>query len=184
MRSISIGRCIVITLLAPIVGAASTSIEVDLDGVLGNGPDNISAAISDYIVAELWLVGIEDAVSGAGVTVCNLDGALEFQGATYEVPLSWTLWPPDFSLPGCVKLVAVDYGAAPINVFPALFSTITYHAAQDNAIAEISIDLQNSDFATIGFEVFDFDGYSGGTINIGTTPTGDSHWGEIKNLFR
>ena len=69
-------------------------IEVDLDGIAGNGPDAAAANVSDYIDVNIWVSGSGPGLLSSNFTICNLDGSLEFQGYTNLVPAPWTPTPP------------------------------------------------------------------------------------------
>jgi hypothetical protein len=162
-------------------------VELDLDGVLGNGPDVVSAEVSDYIDVNVWITGTGPMLFSTNFTICNMDGSLEFQGFTsVDIPGGWTQVDPTDVGNGCWLMQAIDLsGGAPLAV-PFLHGVVTYHAAVDHTFDDLTIDLDplasgwfNTAFGSGGFEDF-----VGAGVQIGTAATEETNWGAVKGLFR
>lgn len=208
MKRIAIGLVVPLAfLLIPAGAGAEWTVELDLDGYLGNGPDYIFAYVSDYVTADLWIHGDEPMIAFS-VDLCNWDGALEFQGAEYLLPVEWEGVIPE---PGvCVSFSAFDttptgteeeswggiksrfrngrsipFKSAPSRdpiTLPAHVGRIVYHAAVDYSLADI---IPNSgSWTTVGGATGEFSNYIGGTVQIGMKSPDKSAWGAIRGLFR
>ncbi len=156
--------------------------ELDLDGVVGNGPDTIQVAVGEIISVDVWVLGPTPIIS-AGITLCNIDGALEFQGAASNLPATWTVSP--MWVPGpCKSLSATDFSFSNPVSLPRLFHTFTYHAAVDQALASIRLDLNLSGWMNSSLESGLFSSSVDGSVQIGSTGISRIGWGKIKSLFR
>lgn len=173
---------VVVAMLAFAVAAhGQYSVELDLNGTPGDGPDYVVAAVSDYITGDLWIHG-PVALFSFGVIICNYDGSLEFQGAAYATPAGWTNAPV---APGeCVTVQATDFNFATPLVLPYMVATLTFHAAVDQSIDDITFG--DAGWLDINFMsgVMDNQGTLAGTVQIGETSTEESSWGAVKGLFR
>ncbi len=164
------------------IALAQPTIELDLDNVLGNGPDVAVAIVSDYITVDVWVVGSAPSnLISANVTLCNLDGSLEFQGYAYAV--AWTNTAPQVN-PPCVLLQSTDFAFVGLAI-PFLHGTATYHAAVDNSLDDLTIDGNQSGwFSYYGGTGLFNTGNVGGSVQIGGSATEESSWGAVKGLFR
>jgi hypothetical protein len=164
---------------------AQFTVELDLNGVQGDGPDLIEAMVSDYVTGDVWVYG-PDALFSFGVILCNYDGSLEFQGFVYNTPAGWTNTPPNVGPDGCVTIQATDFNFATPMVLPAMVGTVTFHAAVDMSIDDITFG--DCGYFTVAFlsGVMDNSGTLAGTVLIGDqgTSTEESSWGAVKGLFR
>ena len=163
---------------------AQFTVELDLNGVQGDGPDFVNAVVSDYITGDLWVYGPEGLFS-FGVILCNYDGSLEFQGFEYITPDGWTETAPSVGPDGCVTLQATDFNFANCMALPAMIGTVTFHAAVDESIDDITFG--DCGYFTCSFlsGVMDNSGTLAGTVQIGTiVSTEESSWGAVKGLFR
>ncbi len=161
----------------------SYSVELDLDGTLGNGPDIVSATVSDYIAIDIWIHGGVD-LFYARIEVCNFDGSLEGLGIIVNPPPGWEVSPVDTPGPMCLVKTISDFTFAVPMTLPWRFGTITYHAAVDHAFGEITVLLMNSSWINVNFESGLFDMAIGCGIQIGTSAAEPSSWGGVKGLFR
>ncbi len=160
------------------------SVELDLDGVVGNGPDVIAANMSDYISVDVWIIGDPTSVSYVGVTFCNLDGSLEFQGYSDAIGSGWTITPPQVT-GSCVLVQATDFSFSAPKIAPFLHGTATYHAAVDASIDDLTIDARQSGWFT-AFGPYLFSDNVGAVVIVSGEPaaTEESSWGGVKGLFR
>ena len=105
--------------------AADRIAELDLDGVIGNGPDTIDVAPGALFEVEAWIsegCGLNSIV----LVFCD-DGYLEFVDAEHNCVPAWTCDPPDTTLfPGCVHMFAADFTFGCVGFFPPRrFATLT-----------------------------------------------------------
>ncbi len=160
-----------------------SSVELDLDGVVGNGPDNVFVSVSDYIDVDVWLTGDPHPLVVVSIGICNVDGSLEFQGFQYAFGLPWTVYPPEID-GSCAWIWAFDPSFMSGTMTPILFGTATYHAAVDGSLDDLTI---SSDSAWLGFYgyTYFFTDNVGASIQIGgVTSAEESSWGGVKSLFR
>ena len=155
--------------------------ECDLDGVFGNGPDVVSAEVSDYIAVNL-MIQHPTMLFSWGITFSNPDGSLEFQGCEYFVPAVWTAVPCQPGDP--VTAQATDFTfTAPLDVsVPTTVCVVTFHAAVDCSMDEIIV--LESGWLDVNFISGVFDPFTPCTVVIGGTGTEESSWGAVKDLFR
>ncbi|MBN1826969.1 MAG: hypothetical protein JW958_11960 [Candidatus Eisenbacteria bacterium] len=157
--------------------------ELDLDAVVGNGPDFIIAEVSDYIVVDIYMMvpGVEYGQS-IGCIVGNFDGSLEYQGCVYHTPPSWAAVPP--AVGEEITVQATSWGGTDLLNFntPILVATLTFHAAADCSVDDLVV-ISGGVFDMMLGQV-DFDVLIGGTVQIGTSATEEASWGAVKGLFR
>ena len=167
-----------VVMLFATAASAQFMAELDLDGVVGNGPDFIETMVSDYISVDIWVHGPAMLFS-FGMTICNYDGSLEYQGIAYNVGT----WTPVEPVPGyCFDVQATDFSFANPMTLPAMVATVTFHAAIDSSIDDIII--LTGGYLSTGFLSGQFDVVIGGTVWIGTSSTEETSWGAVKGLFR
>ncbi|MFH1279850.1 MAG: hypothetical protein ABIK65_15895 [Candidatus Eisenbacteria bacterium] len=198
---------LVLSLLLAALAFAEFNVELDLNGNVGDGPDLIEVMVSDYITGDLWILG-DEPIYGVDWGICNYDGALEFQGVEYVLPLEWLSTPP---VPGeCVLLSAwhSDYtgtekeswgsvkrrfrdGGSPHKTPPpepitppALVATLVYHAAVDDAIAGIT--LGTSTVTDIDMQQIHVANENTllGTVHIGFGSPPKTNYRAIRGMFR
>ena len=169
-----------VVMLFATAASAQFTAELDLDGVVGNGPDFIEVMVSDYVDVDVWITG-PNALLSFGMTICNYDGSLEYQGTTYFIPTGWT---PIEPVPGvCFDVQATDFTFSNPMQLPALVATVTFHAAVDESIDDIII-LQGG-YLSAGFLSGNFSEMIGCTVQIGDIiGTEEASWGAVKGLFR
>ncbi len=119
--------------------AAQPSVELDLDGVTGNGPDMYCVEVSNYISVDIWITGAPISLFSAHVSICNLDGALEFQGFQDAIGAPWTITPPQIN-GSCALFQATDLTFSAPKALPLLYGRITYHAAVDFSFGDLTVD--------------------------------------------
>lgn len=176
---------VVVAMLAFAVAAhAQFTVELDLDGTTGNGPDYVNVFVSDYVTGDLWIYGPASLFS-FGAIVCNFDGSLEFQGFAYVTP-GWTETPPAVGADGCITVQATDFNFATPLPLPAMVGTFTFHAAVDMSIDDITFGDCGYFTNTFASGVMDNSGTLAGTVQIGEqgNSTEESSWGAVKGLFR
>ncbi|MFH1276820.1 MAG: hypothetical protein ABIK65_00345 [Candidatus Eisenbacteria bacterium] len=182
MRAWILPSVLLVMCLAPSLPAEEYSVELDLDGVIGNGPDIESALVSDLVYVDVWVFG-PGPLFAVGLTICNLDGALEYEGAAGNLPPGWIMTP--LLPPGiCFDIGAIDISFTSPVALPWLFFTVTYHAAVDDAYGHIIVDLEQSGWMDSGFQSGVFSDFVGAGVRIGATSTDRSSWGSVKSLFR
>jgi hypothetical protein len=166
---------------------AGLSVEVDLDGQLGNGPDFITVAPSDYIQANIWIIGDAPCCWVFGMFLCNYDHSLEFQGFVFNDPGGgWGSPPVQPPTPeGCITLQGQNFDFDIPMCWPWMIGTVTYHAAVEHSLDELFLG-EGSGVLTVSFTTVSFD--NNGTvvarIQIGDTGVEETNWGAVKNLFR
>ncbi len=176
---------VLVSALFPGFAAAQLSVELDLDGVVGNGPDVNCADVSDYINVDIWITGTPLSLLSASVSICNNDGSLEFQGYQDAIGSPWTITPPQFG--PCLVIQATDFTFSAPKTVPFLYGTATYHAAADGTLGELTVDDNNSGwFSANGGGTGFFTNNIGVLFLIGgcDTATEESSWGAVKGLFR
>ena len=164
-------------------GASAYYVEYDLDGTLGNGPDLVSVEVSDLINVDVWVLGGPMInLIGWGIEFCNSDGSLELQGVEYHTPEGWTDYDPVEFGAGCWQINTVTFNIEDAMSIPSMVGTLTWHAAVDQSIDDLTHDF-GVWVGTAGNDGF-FDEGIGCTVMIGTTATESATWGAIKGLFR
>ncbi|MFH1681756.1 MAG: hypothetical protein ABIH26_14075 [Candidatus Eisenbacteria bacterium] len=167
---------------------AQYSVELDLDGIVGNAPDYIYVEQSDYVLVEVYLNG-PNSVWVFGMFLCNFDRSLEFQSATFYSPGgAWSfppVQPPDENNCITVQGQNFDFANGPPMVLPWHVATLEYHAAVDQSIDDLYM-LTGSGVLTYSFSSFDFENCESvlGTVQIGDISTEETNWGAVKSLFR
>lgn len=161
------------------------TIELDLDGILGNGPDTLSATVGDYIDVDVWIFGEGEDLIGADFSICNANGSLEFQSFVPVDVASWSNWMGNTG-PGCRKIQAGTFSGVPVLTVPFLHGVVTYRCAVDATISSIAIDLDPlaSDWFTSSLARGPFDSFVGASVIVGATAIEENDWGAIKTLFR
>ncbi|MFH1278387.1 MAG: hypothetical protein ABIK65_08410 [Candidatus Eisenbacteria bacterium] len=167
------------------VAHAQYTVELDLNGVQGDGPDFIEVMVSDYVTGDLWIYG-PNMLFSWGCIVCNFDGSLEFQGFVYSTPAGWTNAAVQVGADGCITVQATDFSFTAPMPLPWLVGTFTFHAAVDQSIDDITFG--DAGWLDINFisGVMDNANTLAGTVKIGDIPqsTEESSWGAVKGLFR
>jgi len=177
---------LVIILSGGALEAQLYELELDLDGVLGNGPDTAWVSQGECFDVDVWATGEGRGLYLVQATVCNVDEALDWCGwevgpIAEECMLIDTL--TTVSGP-CVTVLGNGGFLFCATSPPFLFATMTYMAAGDEVLASMTIDLGNSIWIDDAYTIGSFvDGISA-FVQIGTTAVVESSWGSIKNLFR
>ncbi|MBM3320383.1 MAG: hypothetical protein FJY73_06875 [Candidatus Eisenbacteria bacterium] len=175
-------------LAAPLVLArTNAAIELDLDGVLGNGPDTIEAFIGEDVRLDLWWVGDlpSPRIMVAASTVCSPGDALVYVATEYHLPAYWESYPPDFPSPGCVSLATYTINWFGCIEWPFCHATITFRAAAEGSIAELASDVAGSVLMTCTSWTYYYAAWpSKAYVRIGSTETESSSWGSLKRLFK
>ena len=161
--------------------SAQYTVELDLNGVVGDGPDVVEAEVSDYIDVDVWMHGPAMVLS-MGADICNYDGSLEFQGYTSNSPSGWTDNTVTANYPPCLTVQMTDFGfMAPVPL-PYMMGTLTFHAAVDHSTDDLVVI--SGGWFSEGFGSGACDVLIGGTVIIGGSATEESSWGAVKGLFR
>jgi hypothetical protein len=165
----------------PAISRAQYVVELDLDDLVGNGPDTVSVGFADDLWVDVWLHGPEALVC-FGVTVCNFDAHLTYSGLSYNLPESWSEVVDGFPTPGCYVMAATDFGLIQPLSLPWMVGTMHFVAAEDRSLGVLSG--AETGWSSIGGGSGSFDSYVGAVVQIGSTGAEDSTWGSIKRLFR
>lgn len=182
--------CITVGSIAVMGTAVATEmVELDLDGVLGNGPDTLAVAAGDFVPVNVWFVG-DGSLLAFDMYICNPEGAMVFLELAYLTPGTWTNEDPEEAPGGCVKFFSLDMGFDGMGQ-PAGVATATYWAAADNAIAEVAVG-DGTEFLALlpggGIASGAIDGSVSAFVRIGDpgSPTGtrETTWSSVKGLFR
>ncbi len=168
-------------LLADVV-VAEQAAELDLDGILGNGPDTTSVPLGTTVEVDVWLVG-GDPLWGFQIMVCNADGNLQFESVVYNTSPSWTNFPPEFPSPNCVTITAADFTSDPLPQ-PDMVATMIYTAIVDHSLAELSVDKDSSSVLYQDIVPRQIEVSVDAFVQIGAIGTNQSTWGNVKTLFR
>lgn len=156
--------------------AYADHMEFDLDGIQGNGPDVITAEVSDYILVDIWFFNDVPMIS-FGVTVLQLDGSLEYQSCEYFCE-GWTAVDP---IPGPQFDVQATDWTMTLPLQNHLVATVIFHAAVDCSVD----DIQGIDASYLGtdYNTYFIDAI-GAQVIIGGSATEETNWGAVKGLFR
>jgi len=173
-------------LLFASAGMGQYRAEIDLDGDPMNGIDYIQVPVSTYIAVDIWLYGPPG--SGCyvfGVELCDYDRSLEFQGGVFYFPdpqWSGVFRPPDAQ--NCITVEGQTFAFTVPIMFPYKVATVTYHAAVDESIDDLT--LRNGGVLTLNFtsQWFENIGAVLGTVQVGEIATEETNWGAVKSLFR
>lgn len=156
-----------------------TYVELDGDGILGNGPDVVFAAPGDTIRVDVYLHHTGDGV------LCYVEIPLCTACAAADSLHFWTLW-ASWSVPGdsCLQLVGSDVGSLCDTAvdMPIFFASAWYIA--EECPCEVLVD---------DAESYWHDGAMGEGTFSGSVPiwlcgeqtaTEEGSWGAVKELFR
>jgi len=158
------------------------SVELDLDGTVGNGPDTVSVNPGDPVSIDVWITGIGEPLVFFNVHVCNPGGELAFQSGSYSVPAAWYT-EPLVETASCVEMAAWDPDFITVMPIPRLVGDLVYQVSQPGTTADL----------TFGYAVFEDQSFMGGTFQAtigatvligGPTPVESPSWSSIKQLFR
>lgn len=168
----------IVTCLSPHTLIAQNSLEIDLDGQLGNGPDTVHASISDTIDAAIWIVPTPgEFLWQFGVLLCETGDVLAFEEGIIEAVTE-------------AEIVDIANGCPVLSGFHSFGWTPPFHAATSrytatsNGTSLLSIDLEISGWDSDDLFPRPFDSAVGAVIQVGTTATETTQWGQVKELFR
>ena len=154
-----------------------------MDGQFGNGPDSLIVSHGDSLIVDVWIEGDGFGPDFIGFGVFIVDnGTLDL--VTGEVyPSSWT--PLPITEDGdTVYTGAFDMSLSGIWVSPFHAASLVYEVAAESGFGSLEVDLINSIWHD-NFAIVTFDGSVGAHLEIqGTSATGESSWGDVKQLFR
>ena len=173
-------------LLTSLISAEPYNIELDFDGILGNGPDVVSAQPGDTLAVDVWCMGTGSPIWDINLYLCTKPDQLSF--AKFQNATAMSMPPPIDQGDGCWNVIGVDYASG--FVPPFLYGIASYTVASDNMCDWIDVDPALSFWSNLNFTVglFENNTPAGVLVNTAedcfTTGTRESHWGEIKTLFR
>jgi hypothetical protein len=184
-----IGIALAAALLFSGAGAAEYWVEADLNGVFGDPqPDSIVASVGQDVPVDVWAVGSPDVCFTVFyVSLCDGDGALDYQDVQYHRLPGWGYWPPEPpDTMDCIHLWGAQHEFGPCLPLPYRVATLTYRAAVDHTMADLTLGEASAMF-TSGFSTYWFvnKGEVIARIRIGApTSTETTSWGSVKSLFR
>jgi len=168
---------LLITLATPAILPAQTFVELDSDGVLGNGPDVIGGSPADTVRVDVYLHHPE-VFCAAQVVLCASCAVVD--SVKYRV--NWSALPPEIS-GDCLTLSAASLTLCePLIEPPIHYATVWYEIQECDCPA--TIDEVESNWLDISFTTGLFSGSVPITLCAGATPTEGSSWGSLKQLFR
>ncbi len=158
---------------------AQYSIELDGDGVLGNGPDYVFALAANAVSVDAYVTGQASQVYSANFTLRHL-GPGTWNSYTHAT--GWTTT-PDQNQGGNDWLVqATDFGFLGL-VPPFLHGTAHYTFDGPFGIVAVSIEQPNGWFDS-SFTTGPFGNNTGLIFGHIVFSTEESSWGAVKELFR
>jgi len=167
----------------------AATIEYDLDGIPGNGPDVINVPVVGTVVnVDIWIYGPPASCWVWGTFMCNPDHSLVYVSpVTYYTPGGgWGGVQPQPADPNnCITVQAQNFaGDVPIT-FPYKVATVKWQAAVDHSIDTL-VSGAGSGILTPSFGSMSYSNNEQvlGTIKIGTVATEETNWGAVKTLFR
>ncbi len=186
-------RMLLVILLLAIPASATVSITLDLDADHTTVPDTIDAELGDIVSVVVWVTGNEpQGLISVAVTLCNLDGALNFLNYQTLIGPPWTITPPVDLGAGCTLVQATDWTFSSLRFLPFPHGWATYQVAMEGLIREIVVDAGMSGYFTYyGCDGCTLDEVAPAFVNVIPVATGvagsravDSNWSEVKQLFR
>ena len=174
---------LVMALLVAAAARADTAvIELDLDGIYGNGPDHWMPGGGDTVDVDVILGG-DTPMANVSVFRISLreTGDVACIRCAYRTPDGWRT-----SLPrndGAILLHGMDPTfQAPLPI-PSVIATLTLRAGDAPAAGSALSILEGSWFATAtGNRVYP--SVEGGTIEIDALSSREASWGVVKDAFR
>ena len=167
-------------LLLPALSFGENLIEVDLDGVFGNGPDTLTVPQGTPVTITIWFDG-DVLLLAFAVAACGLDSA---NVALAEHLSTWWINNIPLNANGCVLFVAstIDILYLPL---PSAVAEITYVANLDPGVYPIEIDPLQSYWYDNSLNEVTIDSFIPGYLLVTeATSTSVGSWGDVKNLFR
>ena len=168
---------------SPRAAFPENSIEIDLDGVLGNGPDTLLAAVGDTVEADIWIVPAPPPgrfLILFVIPVCEQGGGLTFESGTVQVD-----WDTVFvaTAESCASFGGYDLSFDILDTPPFLAASSRYVVTGASS-SHLSVDLENSEWDDDDFDIRQFDSFVGAVVQVNTTATTSVRWGQLKELFR
>jgi len=176
------------TLLVPGLARAQVTGELNLNGVAGDDPDTVIAAVGDSVIVFLRLDATAVDLIQFSAFLCTDSGNLQFGSAEYLTPIDWINDPPQ-AVGTCLVVASLDPSPSTptaLNIpLPEDVVRIAYFAAAPDTV-EIAIlcdkstwrdDNENSGTLTC-------DPGTGYVIITGPTAVDESSWGRIKALYK
>ncbi len=161
---------------------AQYSIEMDGDGILGNGPDFVTTAPGDTVFIDFYVAGQASAVYSANFTI-KWSGPAWWNGYTHAT--DWTT-PGVTDMPQWPLIQATDYTLTGL-IPPFLHGTARYTYIGPVNDVTVSIITPNGWFDS-SYTSGVFTNNTGLTFGIGIedppTSTEESSWSDVKQLFR
>ena len=174
--------CLILTLfLWPVASFGENLIEVDLDGVFGNGPDTLTVSQGTPVTITIWFSGDDVVLISFAVAPCGLDSV---NIAQVEHLITWWFENNPIIADGCVYLEAAAANFLFLSL-PSAVAEITYVANLDPGLYPIEIDPLQSHWYDTSFNEVTIDSFIPGYLLVTeATGTSEGSWGDVKNLFR
>ncbi len=177
MSTFAMFLSLLITLAIPPNLPAQTFVELDADGVLGNGPDVIGGSPADTVRVDVYLHHPEFFCS-AQVVLCASCAVVD----TVLYRIGWTPLPPEIS-GDCLTLGAAGFSfCEPLIEPPVHYATVWYVIQECECL--VAVDELESNWTDISFNSGNFQGSVPISLCAGPTQTEGSSWGSLKQLFR
>ena len=179
-------------ILTSLISAEPISLELDFDGILGNGPDMVNAQPGDTLAVDVWFSGTWNLLLDIQIGLCTNPTVLYLSGFGYADVSPYSCSQPDDKGDGCWTMRAIYFSTISLSS-PCWYGRAYYAVASDNSCSWITIDPALSYYTdlvgptgTTG--LFENNTPAGVLVNTAedcfTTGTQESNWGEIKTLFR
>ncbi|MFH1279384.1 MAG: hypothetical protein ABIK65_13515 [Candidatus Eisenbacteria bacterium] len=171
--------------LIPSSGSANPLIELDVDGIPGNGPDTIQVGLGETFEVGAWIHPDNNGLLAAAIRLEDAEGAFHFQDIQFYPPEGWE------SVLYHVDSVTVVFGVEWRPPYSCLYSpwkiaVLTFQSMTDQDCGTLIVqdwgsgcalcDIWDCEWAVPSVEPTVCTGIPTGTE--GTT------WGRVKKLFR
>ena len=178
-------RCclIALLLLLPVPSFSENLIEIDLDGVLGNGPDTLTVSQGTPVTITIWFDGDGDLwLIAFAVAPCGLNS--ENVALAEHLVTQWFVNNPLIA-DGCIFFEAATIDLMGISL-PSAVAVITYVSNLDPGLYPIEIDpLQSYWYDNYSLSEVTIDSFIPGYLLVTeATSTSEDSWGDVKRLFR
>ncbi|MFH1279385.1 MAG: hypothetical protein ABIK65_13520 [Candidatus Eisenbacteria bacterium] len=172
-------------LFLPSSGSANPLIELDVDGIPGNGPDTIHVGVGETFDVGAWVYPDNNGLASAAVYLEDAEGTFLFEDIQFFPPEGWV------SYLVYTDSVTVLFAVGTMPPLSCIFSpwriaVLTFRSMVDEACGTLIV--QEGVSSCIWCNIFDCEWVVPSiepTICVGApTSTAGSTWGRVKKLFR
>jgi len=163
--------------------SGQTYVELDADGILGNGPDSVWATVGDTVRIEVYVQYDFEMIGGL---LCYVRVSLCGDCAVLDSIRFWPGWgcslvPAD----SCILLIGNDMvNFCDTHIFPPVHFTSIYYVVH-GCPCWVQVDESDSYWIDSGGDYGVFSGSVPIHLCVGSpTGTAESSWGSVKALFR